>query len=152
VTSQPDSAETIHRLLSRHYAEHGLPPDGGESAKWFRVKLGPFVVPVPNFPARRRAVFLHDINHVLTDYDTRFSKGEMEIAGFEVGAGCGGYVAAWSLNLFMMLLGLIIGPRRVIRAFKRGRRSRSLYRLGWPRERLLSASRSELRAELGIDL
>src|SRR5206468_2426615 len=103
--------------LTEYYREHGLPSDGGESARWFRVRLGRLTIPVPNPPARRRAVFYHDVNHLVTGYDTTFSQGEMEIAGFEVGVGCGRFWIAWFINLFMMGLGLVIAPRAVLRAF-----------------------------------
>ena len=82
-------ASTIQEALLRHYAAHGLPMDGGESRASFRVRLGRISIWLPNPPARRRAVFFHDVNHLLTGYDTTFSKGEMDIAAFEIGTGCG---------------------------------------------------------------
>ena len=123
----------LGEALSRHYASHGLPMDGGASASWFRVRLGPLVIPVPNPPARRRAVFFHDANHVLTGYDTTFSRGEVLIAAFEVGAGCGGYLIAWMINLPMMVIGGLLRPREIFRAFVRGRHATSIYR--WPEAR-----------------
>ncbi len=90
---------TVTEALARHYAEHGLPPDGGESERWFRIRIGPLVLPLPNPPARRRAVFYHDVNHVLTGYNTVFSDGEMVIAGYELGSGCGPFGIAWLINL-----------------------------------------------------
>ena len=114
--------------LARHYVEHRLPPDGGESEPIFRVRIGRFTIPLPNPPARRRAVFFHDVNHVLTGYNTVFSDGEVVIAGFEVGAGCGRVWIAWYINLWMMAFGSVICPRATFHAFARGRRSGSIYR------------------------
>jgi hypothetical protein len=43
--------------------------------------------------------------------------------------GCGRHLAAWWLNGSAALMGLVIAPRRVWRAFRRGRQSRPLYRV-----------------------
>ena len=144
-------SRTVQEELHEHYRAHGLPSDGGEPRAWFRVRLGRFAIWVPNPPARRRAVIFHDVNHILTGYDTTFSKGEMDIAAFEIGTGCGPYLIAWLINAGMMALGVVARPRSVYRAFVRGRRTRSIYRLGWTREALLACNLSELRQTLGID-
>lgn len=145
-----DATLSVRDALVRHYDQHRLPADGGESARWFRVRLGAISIPVPNPPARRRAVFYHDLNHVLTGYSTTFSTGEMEIAGFEIGTGCGSYLIAWFINGFMMVLGLVMRPRAVLRAFHRGRASRSIYSIGRSRAELLAMSVGALRDELHI--
>ncbi len=119
---------TVAEALAQHYVEHGLPPDGGESERWFRIRIGPLVLPLPNPPARRRAVFYHDVNHVLTGYNTVFSEGEMVIAGYELGSGCGPFLIAWMINLGAFALGLVFCPRPMFEAFLRGRRAASLYR------------------------
>jgi hypothetical protein len=141
---------SLRDALSQYYARHGLPADGGESSRWFHVRLGKFSIPVPNPPARRRAVFFHDANHVLTGYNTTFSEGEMDIAAFEIGAGCGPYLIAWFINGFMMLLGIVTRPRNAMQAFMRGRKSGSIYSSGRTRENLLSMSVASLRQELRI--
>ena len=142
---------TVSEALLAHYAAHDLPLDGGQSGAWFRVRIGPIGFWLPNPPARRRAVFFHDVNHVLTGYDTAFSKGEMEISGFEIGSGCGPFLAAWFLNAVMMTFGLVVRPRSVYRAFVRGRGAQSIYRLKSTREALLARSVTELKETLGID-
>ena len=141
----------ISDALAGHYAAHGLPADGGESATTFRVHIGPLTIPLPNPPARRRAVFFHDVNHVLTGYNTVFSDGEMAIAGFEIGAGCGPFWIAWYINLSMMAIGLVVNPRETFRAFVRGRHTSSLYRRWESRETLAAMPVAELRESLGID-
>ena len=145
-----DREQTIGDSLLAYYREHALPPDGGESLAWFRVRLGRLSLLIPNPPARRKAIFFHDVNHILTGYNTTFSEGEMDIAGFEIGAGCGRYVVAWVINAFMFGLGLLIRPRSVLRAFRRGRRSRSLYRDARDRATLRTTTLSQLRNELGL--
>jgi hypothetical protein len=144
-----DSA-LIGDALQDYYTAHGLPADGGASDKWFHVKLGPVSIPLPNPPARRRAVFFHDVNHLLTGYNTVFSEGEVEIAGFEIGAGCGPYWIAWAINAPMFAIGLVINPKSTWRAFQRGRRSGSIYQLTQTPEDLSARTVGELRAALRI--
>jgi hypothetical protein len=141
----------VRDALARHYVAHGLPSDGGASDPWFRVALGPVTLRLPNPPARRRAVFFHDVNHVVTGYDTTFSGGEMAIAGFEVGAGCGNFGIVWYINLSMMALGLIANPRAVFAAFVRGRRSTSIYREPQEPAALAEMSVADVRAQLRLD-
>ena len=50
---------------------------------------------------------------------------------WELSAGCGNYHAAWLLNTIAVVLALPFAPRRLWCAYSRGRRSTSLYRLGF---------------------
>jgi hypothetical protein len=70
---------------------------------------------------------MHDINHIVTGYNTTFSEGEMSIAAFEVGAGCGRLAIVWFINLSLFGLALAVHPRQAFAAFVRGRRSASIY-------------------------
>lgn len=144
-------ALTVADALAQHYAAHGLPVDGGESARWFRVRVGPLTIPLPNPPARRRAVFFHDVNHILTGYNTDFSDGEMVIAAFEVGTGCGRFGIAWFINLVMMALGLVLRPRAVFHAFVRGRGCASIYHRQEDRADLRMRTVGDLKNLLALD-
>jgi hypothetical protein len=145
-----DDSRIIGEALREYYTAHGLPADGGATDNWFRVRLGPVTIPLPNPPARRRAVFFHDVNHVLTGYNTVFSQGEVEIAGFEIGAGCGPYWIAWAINAPMFAIGLLINPSSAWRAFQRGRRSGSIYEIADSRESVAARTVGELRRSLRI--
>lgn len=148
-----DIADTtpIDAALASYYRAHNLPLDGGASDAWFRVHIGSVSIPLPNPPARRRAVMLHDINHVVTGYNTVFSQGEMALAAFEVAASCGRYGIVWYLNLSMFALGLIAEPREVLSAFVRGRRSASIYRDVAQPALLGAMSVADVRTLLHID-
>lgn len=98
--------------------------------QWFRVQTGPVALRLPNPASRRRALFIHDVNHVLTGYDTDFSKGELAIASFDLGNGCGAYWMAWLINFIMFGMALLVRPRETFRAFVRGRGCASLYKTG----------------------
>ncbi|HEY4239091.1 MAG TPA: hypothetical protein VGM88_04720 [Kofleriaceae bacterium] len=118
--------------------------------RWVTLaKLGPLPLGFPNSASRRRAIPLHDLHHVATEYATTFV-GEAEIGAWEVAAGCANHVAAWVLDAGAMACGLVLAPRLVYRAFVRGRHSRALYREGWS-DALLELSVGELRARLGLD-
>jgi hypothetical protein len=146
-----DESERMEEALKRLYAAHQLPPDGGAHEAWFRVRLGPLSIPLPNPPARQRAVFIHDVNHILTGYNATFSDGEMSIAAFEVGTGCGRVWVAWFLNLALLALGAVLRPRAVFRAFVRGRQARSLYVHATDRPALRAMTVGAIRRMIQLD-
>lgn len=67
----------------------------------------------------------------------------------ELATGCADYYAAWLLNAAAVGMGIVLAPRRLWRAFVRGRRSTSLYRLGFD-DRWLDDSVGGLRERLGL--
>ena len=147
----PDYEDTlrVRDARARYFRDNAFGDDGGYAKRWVRIALGPVPVFVPNTAARVRAVRLHDLHHVATSYDTDLV-GEAEIAAWEIGSGCGGYLAAWVLNLYAMAIGLFVGREPTWRAFVRGRRSGNLYHDGW-RDALLDESVGAMRTELGLD-
>jgi len=150
VTLVPYPSEATLREARRTYFDaNGFGDDGGYSAAWVDFKLGSLPFPFPNTAGRVRAVRYHDLNHVLTGYDTDLA-GEYEISAWEVASGCRDFAAAWQLNLAGMAGGMLYVPRRTFRAFVRGRRCRSLY--GEPFDDLLDLRVGEARARfLGPD-
>jgi hypothetical protein len=94
-------------------------------------------------------VRFHDLHHVLTEYRTDW-RGEFEIAAWEVAGGVNRYWEGWLLDLLGFACGLLVHPRRVYRAFVRGRRSRNLYSDEWD-DAILSRRVGEVRRGLGLD-
>lgn len=139
---------TMRQARDHYFAVNGFGPDGGYGDAWVDFKLGPLPLPFPNTAGRVQAVRYHDLHHILTGYDTD-TLGEFEISAWEIGAGCGDFVAAWQLNLGGLFAGLVSAPRRAFRAFVRGRRGRSLY--GEDYDALLDTTVAELRARSGAD-
>jgi len=83
-------------------------------------------MPFLNTSARRRALALHDVNHLVAGVGTG-NVGEAEISAWELASGgCGQYAAAWALDLAGMLLGMV-WPIHVIRAFAAGRMMKNAY-------------------------
>lgn len=145
-----DEALALRDARARYFRDNAFGDDGGYSKAWVPIQLGPLPLAIPNTAARVRAVKYHDLHHVLTGYATDLV-GEAEIGAWEIGSGCAGFVAAWILNLYAMVLGFLAGaPGAVWRAFLRGRRTRNLYRTAYD-EALLDARLGELRARLGLD-
>lgn len=126
---------------------NNLGPDGGLSDRWVRIEA-PFPFYIPNVPARRRAVVLHDIHHIAVPCDTSWT-GEGEISAWELAGGCTDYWVAWTLDFAGLIWGLILAPRKVFSAFCRGRRSHNLYHQGYS-DSILSESMGALRERLGI--
>jgi hypothetical protein len=139
---------TLRHELERHFAENGFPPDGGLNDRWVVVRAGRISFCFPNVPARRRATIVHDVNHVVSGYG-HDALGEAEIAAWELGGGCKGYVAAWVLNCGALWLGLARSPRRLSAAFVRGRRTRNLY--GTDVDEVVDLPLSRVRFALGLD-
>jgi ubiquinone biosynthesis protein Coq4 len=143
-----EPAALVRDARARYFAQNGL-GEGGYEDRWVVLRVAG--VPVPAFPntkQRVRSVRLHDLHHVLTGYDTSWT-GEAEIAAWELASGCRDHPAAWWLNFGAAAIGLVTAPRAVLRAFRRGRRSRNLYAREWQDE-LLDRTVGELRRELGL--
>jgi hypothetical protein len=139
---------TLRDARGRYFALNAF-GEGGYDARWVKLKAGPIRLYFPNTESRVRAVRLHDLHHVLTEYDTTWT-GEAEIAAWEIASNCRGYFAAWLLNLNAMAIGLVIAPRATYGAFLRGRRTGNLYDRTF-REDLLAKGVGETRRELGLD-
>jgi len=118
--------------------------------RWVKLKLGPLPFAFPNSDARRAAVKLHDLHHIATGYDTSW-RGEAEIAAWELAGGCGRYWVAWMINAGAFGVGLLISPRRTLRAFARGRRSKTLYHRAFGDD-LLAITVGDLRRDLRLSV
>jgi hypothetical protein len=140
---------TLREARVRYFARNNFGEDGGYGDKWVKIEIGPIPIFFPNIPSRASAVRYHDLHHILTEYETTL-EGEAEIAAWEVGTGELPNFAGWFLDLGGFAYGLLLCPRRLWRAFLRGRRSRSLYPTAFTDE-LLSGRVGEVREALKLD-
>jgi hypothetical protein len=130
-----------------YFELNGFGEDGGYTERWIKVKVWRLPVWLPNTEGRRRAVRLHDLHHIVTEYPTTW-RGEAEISAWEVGGGgLRRYYAGWLLDLLNIAQGLLINPRGLYRAFMRGRRSANLFSEEFGDE-LLARSVGEMRLRL----
>src|SRR5262249_28135897 len=100
------------------------------SAPTFTLKFLGVPVTFPSTANRKRALPIHDLHHILTGYGTDWI-GEAEIAVWELRAG-GRSLARFGLVVYWLdgsgaILGLLISPRRVWRAFRSARGQRTLF-------------------------
>ena len=61
----------MREARARFFAEHAglFGSDGGYDKKWIRLEMGPLPIYIPNTKGRMRAVQLHDLHHIATEYD-----------------------------------------------------------------------------------
>ena len=144
-----DDTLTLGAARAAYYERNGFGSDGGDALDWVPVKVLGLTLKLPNSEGRRRAVRLHDLHHVLTGYQTDL-RGEAEIGAWELATGCLRWPAATVLNLFAIGIGVAMAPRRLFRAWARGRRTRNLYREDGVTH-LLPRRVDEVRRELGLD-
>jgi hypothetical protein len=119
------AAPTVREALAEFRQANGLPAKEVFAASW-TCRLGPLTLRLPNFKWRQDAIFAHDLHHVLTAYPCTM-RGECQMAAWEFGAGPMPHWAAALFCLPLVVVGLLWTPRRIIRAFLWGRRSRSLH-------------------------
>jgi hypothetical protein len=126
-------------------------PKDAYTAKKFSIKVGNFAINLPNIPSRVKVARFHDIHHVLTGYAANW-KGEAEIGAWEIATGCEKYFVAWFLNFGAVMVGLILYPKAVIKAFKRGLKTKTNLYHNFEYEPLLDMSIKELREKIGLKL
>jgi hypothetical protein len=147
--SYPDTM-TLAEARARFFERSGLGNDGGYNARWVRVETKPFPVYFPNTACRVEAAKLHDLHHIANEYETDWL-GEAEIAAWEIASGCGRHGWAWLLNLGAFTVGIFLYPRRLYRAFLRGRHCSNLYREGLAESELPNKSVTWLRGRLRLN-
>jgi hypothetical protein len=142
---------SLHEARRLFFQRGNLGEDGGYSSRWVRVESKPFPFYFPNSRARVAAAKLHDLHHIAANYETDWP-GEIEIAAWEIASGCTHYHAAWILNTGGFAVGLFVAPKRLFRAFVRGRRARTnLYREGFDESRLKEITVGSLREQLDLN-
>lgn len=135
--------ETVRAARDRYLAANSLALEG-YAERGFPVYVWRWAVRLPN-PG---LLHLHDLHHVATGYGTGLI-GEAEISAYELRAGCRTFMIHL-LCVGAVLCAMFVAPRRVVRAWRRARRARTLYRTNVPYETLLDMSVAELRRLLNI--
>ena len=116
--------ERVRDALDRYLDENGFTHEGYE-AKWTQASFLGIPIAVPNTRLHREGIRLHDLHHIATGFGTDLV-GEGEISAWECGAGLRGvglYVGA--IVCTGALLGLVVAPRRAVRAFRLARAAKA---------------------------
>jgi hypothetical protein len=125
---------TTESELSRYLAARGIieaadPPEQWYADNWIYYRIGKHRIPYFPIVGLREPTLLHDLNHLLSGYDTTWA-GEFGVAGWELASGgCSRFIFFWIDRVIFVLLGLIFAPLRTIRGFRAGRGCRNAYRL-----------------------
>ncbi len=136
-------AETVREARDRFLTENGFDLSC-YSAPDLPLHIGRWIVRVPN-PG---VLDFHDLHHVATSYPTTIV-GEAEISIFELRGGCP--VPLVRLHTVGAIsFGLVLAPRRMVRALRRARSVRTLYDQNISYETLLEMSVLDLRQYLGL--
>ena len=118
---------TLGQARARYFELNNFGSDGGYEERWIKVEVWRIPIWLPNTAGRVRAVKLHDLHHVLTEYPTTW-RGEAEISAWELGSGgLKKYYAGWILDVLNLAQGLVVNPVGLYRGFMRGRRSKNLF-------------------------
>jgi hypothetical protein len=120
-----------------------VPISGGN---WWSFEVLGLKICCYNFNWRRRALYVHDLHHIVTGYPTMH--GEMQVATWEFSAGRFPSLYANLFCLPLVAAGALLIPAETFRAFQEGIDSRSLYgrdldgeALHWPVEKLRALSK-----------
>jgi len=147
-SASPYSDTTILKEARDHFLATNQLSVEEYRAPTFTIGVLSWRLTFPNTKARKRAVPFHDLHHVLTGYGTTWM-GEAEIGAWELRAGCNSFITYY-LNGDGVLIGLLLSPCRVWRAFRAAKGQHTLYLDSLPYERLLKMTVGEVRQRLGI--
>ncbi|GEM_PF-624465 len=135
---------TLREQLDQFYHQYNIPAEGGVNDKTFVVPLPLFSLTLPNFPWRKRMLYVHDLEHILNEQDTTW-KGEIFIASWEISTGFLKNFPILIFPLWTMGWGLWVHPCTVLQAFRKGHTDRGIARLAIEKEFLLDYDLAQLR-------
>ena len=138
-----EAGQKVSAHVEQYLRDSGYSADGYEERR-FRVSVGPLVLTFPN-PGRLR---YHDLHHVVSGYRTGLV-GEAEVSIYELRGGC-----PTKLILFLCLgsigIGCLLSPRRVVKAWRNARGTRTLYDSPISYADLAEMEIAELRKSLNV--
>lgn len=143
-----DDTILIRDALSQLFERFNIPADA-YTAKSFVIRVGKIPIHVPNIPARVKIARYHDIHHIVTGYPANW-QGEAEIGAWEIATGCRTSFIAWFLNFGAAVVGLFMHPKAVVKAFRRGRNTRTNLYHDFEYDLLLNMTVKEVRDKIGL--
>ena len=141
---------TVGDALAKFYAEHNFGDEGGINDAFAYAKVGPISMPIPNTAARKEVIWLHDVHHLLNNYDTTWA-GEGQVSAWELAAGgFGTKMYIWLLVLGAGSVGVLLFPKLTFRAFVRGTYCRPIMSLGLTKSELKLLPVNTLKQNIGL--
>lgn len=140
--------QTVQQSIQNFYDKHDFGADGGVNEKYAWIKFGFFSIPIPNVESRRQSIYLHDVSHIVTGYDTSW-KGESAVSAWEIASGGweNRYVP-WLLTLWAMGLGVLFYPSSVLNSFRQGLTMRNALTCGLTKTEIYNYSVTDLKTLL----
>lgn len=135
---------TLREHLDQFYLQYNIPENGGVDNKTFEVPLSVFTLTLPNFPWRKRMLYIHDLEHILNEQDTSW-KGEIFIASWEISTGYYKNFPIIIFPLWVMGWGCWKHPSTVWRGFRKGFTDKGIARLGLEKAKLLDLELDDLK-------
>lgn len=136
---------TVGQAIAKFYLENDFGDEGGVNEKYAWIKFGFFSIPIPNAESRRKNVYLHDINHIITDNNTTW-KGESAVSSWEIASGgWGNLYIPWILTLWAMGLGVLFYPKNTLKSFEQGLSMNNAFTCGLTKSDIFSLSVPDLR-------
>lgn len=118
---------TLKEELTAFYRRCGFSGTADRKACTVPVYTGCLLVPLPNIETRHIYLKYHDLHHISTGYSTG-RIGEGGVSAWELGTGSMlNSPLLGTMNLIALSTGLVLQPKRMWRAYRRGCRSRNLY-------------------------
>lgn len=137
--------KTVGQAIQEFYNENDFGEDGGVNEKYAWIKFGFFSLPIPNFESRKNNVYLHDINHIITENNTTW-KGESAVSAWEVASGgWNNLVIPWLLTLWAMGLGVVFYTKSTLDSFKKGLTMKNALTSGLSKNKLNTITVGELQ-------
>jgi hypothetical protein len=121
--------------LDQFYRQYNIPPEGGVNDNTFEVPLPVFTLTLPNFPWRKRMLYVHDLEHILNRQDTSW-QGEIFIASWEISTGYYRNFPIIIFPLWTMGWGLWKHPTAVLSGFRKGHSDKGIARLNLNQDQL----------------
>ncbi|MDZ7934345.1 MAG: hypothetical protein U5M51_05140 [Emticicia sp.] len=139
------STQTVEQAIQQFYDKYDFGDDGGINHKWAWIKFGFFSIPIPNVEGRSKVLYIHDINHLVTENDTTW-QGESAVSAWEIGSGgWGQHYIAWLLTLWAMGLGVLFYPKSVLNSFRKGLTMQNILNCGLTKSEILKLSLPDLQ-------
>ena len=138
---------TVREARDAYLDENGFTMEAYDEP-WTKAKVLGITYAIPNTAHHAWAIQLHDLHHAITGFGTNLV-GEGEISGWELAGGLRGqglYISV--LILLGFVTGMLLAPRRTLRAYRAG--GQHLLNDGLSAEDLLDLNLGDLRERLGV--
>ncbi len=134
---------TVSEKLNEFYIHNNLDKNGGENNPFFYLKFRFFSLKLPNSDFRKKAVYIHDIQHILFDCDVTW-KGEGFIAGWEIATKIWKHFPLGIMSLWAMGFSFFNYPKEVLRGYKMGLKYKGIIDTPIAKEKILSMPVNEV--------